>query len=115
VLSYPVTQRTREIGLRMALGATRNDVMRMIAGHGLGLILAGLAAGGVAAFLVTRAMAKLLDGVASTDPLTYASVSLILPCGSDGSAPRRIVQTNSLDVEPLHAATYATISEANAV
>ncbi|MEO8129378.1 MAG: ABC transporter permease [Bryobacteraceae bacterium] len=78
VLSYSVTQRTREIGLRMALGATGGDMMRMIVGHGLGLTMAGLAAGAAGAFLLTKAMAKLLYGIAPADPGTYAGVALLL-------------------------------------
>ena len=62
----------------MALGATGSDVMRMIVGHGLGLTMMGLAAGGLGAFLVTKAMAKLLYGIAPTDPATYGGVALLL-------------------------------------
>jgi len=78
VLSYSVTQRTREIGLRMALGATGGDVMRMIVSHGLGLTMTGLAAGAAGAFLLTKVMAKLLYGIAPADPGTYAGVALLL-------------------------------------
>jgi predicted permease len=78
VLSYSVTQRSREIGLRMALGASASSVIRMIVGRGLALTGAGLAIGLVAAWFATRALKNLLYGVAATDPITFASVASLL-------------------------------------
>jgi putative ABC transport system permease protein len=78
VLSYAVTQRSREIGLRMALGASASSVIRMIVGRGLALTGIGLAIGLVAAWLATRAMRNLLYGVAATDPFTFAAVAALL-------------------------------------
>jgi putative ABC transport system permease protein len=78
VVSYSVGQRTREIGVRMALGAQRRNVFSMILGHGLRLAAAGVALGLVAAFAVARLMAGFLYGVSSTDPLTFASVAVFL-------------------------------------
>ena len=78
MLSYGVTQRSREIGLRMALGASSTNVTRMIVGQGLGLTAAGLAVGCAASLLTTRAMSKLLYGVQATDPATFAAVAAVL-------------------------------------
>ncbi len=78
VVSYTVSQRTREIGIRMALGARRNDVLKLIVGRGAVLAITGVAAGLALALLVTRAMSSLLFGVAPTDPLALGTVAIVL-------------------------------------
>ena len=78
VLSYSVSQQTREIGIRMSLGAQRQQVMRLVIAQGMKLALAGLAIGLIAAFLLTRVLTTLLFGVSATDPLTFIAVSCLL-------------------------------------
>jgi predicted permease len=78
VLSYTVAQRTREIGIRTALGATRGHVLRDVLGHGLRLTAVGLAAGLAAALLGTRLLSSLLFGVHATDSATFLAVSAVL-------------------------------------
>jgi putative ABC transport system permease protein len=78
VMSYSVAQQTREIGIRMALGAQRSDVLKMTVKQGLRLVGLGLVIGLFAAFILTRVMATLLFGISATDPLTFISISLVL-------------------------------------
>jgi putative ABC transport system permease protein len=81
VVSYAVTQRVHEIGIRMALGAEKQNIFHMIVGHGLRLALAGLAIGAAAALILTRMLSsfsQLLYGVRSNDPATFITVVLAL-------------------------------------
>src|SRR5262249_42743488 len=78
VMAYSVTQRTREIGVRMALGARGADVLKLIMRQGLALTLTGVAAGWLVAVALTRLMKSLLFEVSDTDPLTYLFVSALL-------------------------------------
>jgi putative ABC transport system permease protein len=92
VLSNVVRQRTAEMGVRMALGATPGSIFKLVVGHGLRLSLAGIAAGMVAAFGLTRAMTSLLVGVKANDPATFAAMAalfLIIAAIASGLPARR--------------------------
>jgi putative ABC transport system permease protein len=81
VISYSLTQRAHEIGIRMALGAEKQNIFRMIIGQGLRLSLAGLVIGALAALVLSRLLvtfASLLYGVKASDPLTFVAVSALL-------------------------------------
>ncbi len=78
VMSYSVTQRTQEVGIRMALGAKPGDVIRLILKQGLTLTLIGVAAGVLGALAAARVMSSLLYGVTATDPVTFVAISLLL-------------------------------------
>lgn len=75
VISYSVTESTKELGIRMALGALKSDVLKMVLGRGLKLVLIGIAAGAMAALAATRVMASFLFNVSATDPVTFVAVA----------------------------------------
>jgi putative ABC transport system permease protein len=77
-MAYFVTRRHKEIGIRMALGAQRNDVLKLILVEGMGLAVIGVALGLVASFALTRIIANLLFGIGPTDPATLIGVSFLL-------------------------------------
>jgi ABC-type antimicrobial peptide transport system permease subunit len=78
VLSYSVSRRTHEIGIRLALGAGRSEVLKLVIGQGFKLIMMGVGISILGALALTRFLSNLLYGVKPTDPLTYVAVSLIL-------------------------------------
>ena len=78
VISYTVSERTREIGIRAALGASRGDIVRLVVGSGLSVVAAGLAAGVLAAAGATRYLQSSLYGISTTDPATFAAVVVVL-------------------------------------
>jgi ABC-type antimicrobial peptide transport system permease subunit len=78
VLAYLITQRTHEIGIRVALGAKTRDVLWLIVRQGLALTLIGVALGLVGAWALTRVLQNLLYGVSATDPATFAGIALLL-------------------------------------
>ncbi len=78
VMAYAVTQRTHEVGIRVALGAQPSDVIKLVVGRGMAPVVAGVAIGLAGALALTRVMTSLLYGVSATDPLTFAVVSVLL-------------------------------------
>jgi putative ABC transport system permease protein len=78
VISYSVSQRTREIGIRMALGASHKSLLRLVVGQGVILTLIGVAIGVIASFFLTKFIATLLFGVSATDPITFIAISVLL-------------------------------------
>jgi ABC-type antimicrobial peptide transport system permease subunit len=104
VLAYAVTRRTREIGIRMAVGASRNDIGRLVLGRGGRLILNGLVLGGAAAFALAHYVESLLYQVKPSDPWVYGSVGLAL-CTA-GSIACYFPARRAMKVNPVTALRY---------
>jgi putative ABC transport system permease protein len=104
VMAYSVTQRTHELGIRMALGAERADVLKLVLGQAARLSGAGLAIGLAGAFLLTRWMSSLLFGVSATDPLTFFCISALL--AGVAMAATIIPARRAMRVDPMIALRY---------
>jgi putative ABC transport system permease protein len=104
VLSYGVEQRRREIGVRLALGAGRGGILGLVVARGMRPVLAGLAAGALAAFALRRALASVLYGVSPTDPLTFVTVAGLLAAVALGAC--LIPGRRAARVDPLVALRY---------
>jgi putative ABC transport system permease protein len=104
VIAYAVSQRTREIGIRMALGASRRNVMRLVLGEAMWVILTGLAIGLAGSLALTRFLSSLLFGVTATDPLTFAGVAVLLALVA--LAACYIPARRSMRVDPMIALRY---------
>jgi putative ABC transport system permease protein len=101
VISYTVAQRTREIGVRVALGAQRRNVLALVLGQGMRLVAIGIATGVLGALALTRTLSSLLYGVSATDATTYATVPLVL--GAIALAATYLPASRATRVDPLTA------------
>jgi ABC-type antimicrobial peptide transport system permease subunit len=104
VISYLVGQRTQEIGIRVALGARRWDVLRLVLSHSVHMAALGVLIGVAASLALTRLMSKMLYGVSATDPVTFFSVVIVLTCVA--LAASYIPARRAMRVDPIIALRY---------
>jgi putative ABC transport system permease protein len=104
VIAYSAAQRTQEIGIRLALGATRRDVLRMVVGHGMKLVAAGVTLGLIGGFAITRILSGVLIGVSATDPLTFLTATAILT--AVGFAATYLPARRATRIDPMTALRY---------
>jgi predicted permease len=104
VMSYAVTERVHEIGVRMALGAQRGDVLRLVVGNGMRLAAAGLALGAVVALAATRSITGLLFGIRASDPVTYVAICVLLAFAAFAAC--YVPARRATGVDPLVALRY---------
>jgi putative ABC transport system permease protein len=104
VVAFSVTRRTQEIGVRMALGAQRRDVLRLVVGEGARLALFGVAIGIAASFATTRLISSLLFGISATDPLTFGSLAALLSLAA--LAASYVPARRAMRVDPMVALRY---------
>jgi putative ABC transport system permease protein len=104
VMSYSVAQRTKEIGIRMALGARRPDVVALVVKQGMALVLMGIAAGTTLALGMTRLISGMLFGITATDPLTFAAVVALL--GAVAFLANYLPARRAASVDPMVALRY---------
>ncbi|MGA8145093.1 MAG: ABC transporter permease [Candidatus Acidiferrales bacterium] len=104
VMAYSVSQRAHELGIRIAVGASQRDILRLVLGQGVRLTLMGAAFGLVASLVVTRALATLLFGVSATDPLTFVTVPIVL--GAVAMLACYLPARRAMRVDPMIALRY---------
>jgi len=104
VINYGVTQRTQEIGIRMALGARRAQVLRLVVGQGMRIALAGLALGWIAAFAIARMLPNQLFGVNAFDPATFVGMAFLL--GAVALAASYFPARRATRLDPVEACRY---------
>jgi predicted permease len=104
VIAYSAAQRTQEIGIRLALGATRRDILRMVVGHGMKLVAAGVTLGLIGGFAITRILSGVLIGVSVTDPLTFLTATAIL--SAVGFAATYLPARRATRIDPMNALRY---------